>query len=177
MVTKTEWIEGALDTLREGGAAAVKVETLARSLGVTKGSFYWHFSDRQDLLHQTLMHWFEVQESFLDARKSTPSESPQDRLKELLEFISSKDASHDVAIRLWAHQEDWVREKVEEIDALRLQYCESIFTHIGFEQEEAQLRARLVYFYQVAEQNVFVEDSPELRKRLEKRHYYLLIRQ
>ena len=176
MVTKTEWISKALETLRQGGADSVKVERLAKSLGVTKGSFYWHFKDRQDLLVQTLGHWNRLQAAHLDERKLTAFESPQDRLRELLDFISSKDARHDLSIRLWAQQESWVQDKVEHIDRARLDYCEDIFLRIGFDDEEAQLRARLVYFYQVAEQNVFILDSPELRKRLDKRHYYLLIR-
>ena len=137
VVTKTEWIASALDALKNRGASSVKVEALARALGVTKGSFYWHFSDRQDLLAQTLEHWADLQAQYLDGRKAMEFETPHDRLRDLLDFISSKDASQDILIRHWAHQEPWVREKVEQIDRIRLSFFEDIFLKIGFEEEEA----------------------------------------
>ena len=64
-------------------------------------------------------------------------ETPHDRLRDLLDFISSKDASQDISIRHLAHQEPWVREKVEQIDRIRLSFFEDIFLKIGFEEEEA----------------------------------------
>lgn len=56
-LTRADWIEAALEALATQGLPAVAVEPLARRLGTTKGSFYWHFSDRSDLIGATLQHW------------------------------------------------------------------------------------------------------------------------
>ena len=166
MITKQDWLDASLDALMERGASQVKVERLARALGVTKGSFYWHFEDRQDLLRQTADYWAEKQHAYLAALKAEAHGSPEDRLKGLLAYIDGKDIRHDVAMRMWAHREDWVRALLAELDRLRLDYCESIFCAMGFPPLEARLRAHLVYYYQIAEQTISFQEPEEVRARL-----------
>ena len=176
MATKEDWLNKALDCLLEEGNTNVKVERLARDVGVTKGSFYWHFKDRNDLLSQTAAHWKAQQHAFLDLLNNTSHDSPEERLTALFAYIDAKDVRHDVAMRLWARKEKWVNELVSEIDKLRLVYCESIFTEMGFAADEARLRAHLVYYYQVAEQTISYKEPESLRLRLSQLRFQMLLR-
>lgn len=153
----------ALDRLLDEGADNVKVERLAHDLGVTKGSFYWHFKDRSDLLWQIAAFWEERQRKYLQSLIDTNHQTPEERLKALFDFIEIKDNRHDIAMRLWARSADWVDDQVAEIDRLRLEYCESIFHDMGFNENAARLRAHLVYYYQVAEQTVSFKEPDNLR--------------
>lgn len=154
----------------------MKVERLARTLSVTKGSFYWHFKDRSDLLHQTASYWAERQLVYLKTLKDGTFATPEERLSAVLSFIETKDFRHDVAMRLWAKQENWVNELVAEIDEQRLVFCESIFKKMGFGEDEARLRSHLVYYYQVAEQTLSYREPEEIQQRLDSLRYQLLIR-
>jgi len=175
LITKNDWVTTALDRLLEEGSANVKVERLARDLGVTKGSFYWHFKDRADLLQQAAASWEERQLSFLDTLKNTDYESPEARLKGLFAFIDTKDARHDAAMRLWARRSDWINDLVAKIDRVRLGYCEDIFIELGFDGDAARLRAHLVYYYQVAEQTLSYKEPEEIRQRLNELRFDLLV--
>src|ERR1041385_3058034 len=70
---KNQWLRATRLALLTGGPDAVRVEPLARELGVTKGSFYWHFGDRADLLEALLVEWEEETALLTDAlRRSNP---------------------------------------------------------------------------------------------------------
>ena len=56
-ISKAEWLEAASQALSEEGVAGIKVERLAKSLGIAKAGFYWHFKNRDDLLQQLLDYW------------------------------------------------------------------------------------------------------------------------
>ncbi|MBO6575046.1 MAG: TetR/AcrR family transcriptional regulator [Rhodothermales bacterium] len=164
---RKDWIDAALVALLEHGSPNVKVERLARRLGVTKGSFYWHFKDREDLLRQTAVEWHADQLSHLKRLESRAYESAADRLQQLIAFTTSKDGTPDVAMRLWARQARWVNELVAEIDRLRLAYCIDVFQSLGFTGDQAHLRANMVYYYQVAGQTVSHKDPVDVRRRLD----------
>ncbi len=176
LATKEDWLNKALDCLLEEGNANVKVERLAREVGVTKGSFYWHFKDRNDLLSQTAAHWQAQQYAFLDSLHNSAHNSSEERLDALFAYIDVKDIRHDVAMRLWARKEKWVDKIVSEIDRLRLAYCESIFTEMGFANDEARLRAHLVYYYQIAEQTISYKEPEAVRKQLSQLRFQMLIK-
>lgn len=176
MTTKQEWLTAALDCLLSKGDGNVKVESLARSLGVTKGSFYWHFKDRADLLRQIASVWEADQRAFLQGLQDAEYENPEARLEALFEFIATKDIRYDVAMRLWARRAKWVDGMIAEVDEIRLAYCESIFHELGFSGDAARLRAHLVYYYQVADQTISFREPDDLRRRLDGLRFELLIR-
>ena len=174
MVSRQDWINAALDQLLHEGAMNVKVERLARRLKVTKGSFYWHFDDREDLLRQAAANWQDTQLAFLHSLESKDHPTPEDRLRALFTFIADKDARADIAVRLWARRTPWVDTLVEKVDQLRLNYCESIFNEMGFSRDDARLRAHLVYYYQVAEQTLSYREPDESRQALDQLRFELL---
>lgn len=170
---KEDWLVAALDVLSADGIEKVKVEPLAVYLGVTKGSFYWHFKDRAALLTQMVDYWSKIQNDIIDALGESAVE-PKKRLWNLLQFIGRKDSRHDVAIRAWARNFDYAAEAISHIDNRRLLFCENLFEQLGFTGDEVKLRARLVYYYQVGEYTVIKQDAAPLRLALSELRYKML---
>lgn len=171
---RSVWLEAALDSLWMEGIEGVKVEPLARRLEVTKGSFYHHFTGREELLRAMVDRWQATQDSFLEGLGSAPARDPSERLEQVMEFIDTKDARHDIAMRGWARVSLKARKAVEAIDARRLRFLEELFVEMGFSGDAAALRSRLIYFYQVAEQTVAAHDDADTRARLRALRYTLL---
>lgn len=173
---RSAWLDAALDTLHDEGIHGVKVERLARLLGVTKGSFYHHFSDRRELLLSMIDRWRSTQEGYVRWQAESRVTEPKQRLRMLFEFILGKDGRHDVGMRAWSRTDEAARKAVQSVDGCRIEYVEEVLRAIGFEGNEARLRARMVYLYQVGEQAWSLRDPEELRKRLYQLHEELLER-
>ena len=150
VLDREAWIKGAIAILAEHGADGLRVEVLAKRLGVTKGSFYWHFKDRLDLLHAVLEFWKEGR--IRDIRKQTQAE-PGGEVAALLRTIevyasarNRKGISIEAAVRDWARRDAQAVAVVEEVDAERLACSCRLFLACGLDNEGAQrnaLRLRL----------------------------------
>jgi len=145
------WIKGAIAILAEHGAENLRVEVLAKRLGVTKGSFYWHFKDRRDLLEAVLDSWKEGR--IRDIRKQTQAE-PGGEVAALLHTIevyasarNRKGVSIEAAVRGWARRDPQAVAVVEEVDAERLACACQLFLACGIPEEEAQARSVMLYAY------------------------------
>lgn len=145
------WIEAAIGTLAEHGVAGVRVESLAKSLGVTKGSFYWHFRDRPDLLAAILDFWKQGRIS--DIVKQTRCEAGHEReqLNHVLTVYSAsrnrKGIRIELAIRDWARRDPPAAAIVEEVDAARFDCARRLFLARGMSEQEAATRSILLYAY------------------------------
>jgi AcrR family transcriptional regulator len=171
-ISKEEWVTTALDLLAQRGIAFVQVEPIAKSLKITKGSFYHHFKNRSDLHLQMLEYWENRQLAFLEELKLASYADPEEKLKALFLFILKKDVRHDIAVRHWSVSHEKARQSINRVDKERLKYCESIFEEMGYSGLDKIARAQFVYFSQVAEQHIFVKPytyPPEelLEKRIE----------
>ncbi len=147
-LNRDAWIAGALALLAERGVNAVKVEPLARRLGVTKGSFYWHFKDRPALLAAILARWEERQTDLLIRIADHPGASPAERLRMLLEmtvggFADREFRNAEIAIRNWSRNDPDARMAVRAVDARRSVYIENFFIALGFTEAAARTRAGL----------------------------------
>lgn len=170
------WLKKALDVLFSHGISSVKVEILARELGVTKGSFYWHFKNRDELLHHMVDWWRSNQIAFIDGLDVSHITDAPNLIKSVIAFTDHTDDSrHDVAMREFARFDSYAAEAVAEIDRRRLDYLTVLFSAAGFEQAEAQLRAQALYFYQVGEYTTSLHLDPALRDELAERRFRLLI--
>ena len=144
------WIDAAIDLLEVNGIDAVRVDVLAKVLGVTRGSFYWHFKGRDDLLKSVLKVWREWATDQLIQRFERETNDPRIVLKELiaLPFQGSKAeraARIELAIRAWARRDDMARNGVDEVDARRISYLAQCFSQLGFSIPEARLRGETLY--------------------------------
>jgi len=142
--SREDWLEAAWSMLGEGGVEAVRVEKLADKMGVTKGSFYWHFKNRRDLIDGLLERWFSMREELQPEFMSTYPE-PEERLWKVLERLITKRSSsgQPTAIRLWAQNHPEVGAKIDAADDLRRQIFVEQFRALGFDDGEAEVRADL----------------------------------
>ncbi len=169
------WLKEALGALYEHGIDRVKVEVLSRRLGVTKGSFYWHFQDRGDLLRAMIDYWKAMQLGLVQRMDDDPDPDPEARLVALMAFIQSKDSRHDIGIRAWALVDESAASAVRAVDKKRMAFVESVFARLGFDPFESKLRARTLYFYQVGEHTSSIRDGAKLRAKLACRRFDWLV--
>ena len=170
------WLKQALDVLFSHGISTVKVETLARELDVTKGSFYWHFKNRDELLHQMVDWWRDNQITFIDSLDVQHITDAPNLIKSVIDFTDHTDDSrHDVAMREFARFDSYAAAAVAEVDRRRLEYLSALFRAAEFDEAESQLRAQALYFYQVGEYTTSLNIDAALRDELAERRFRLLI--
>lgn len=143
-LSREEWLEKALDVVSQAGGAKLRIDNLVKAVGVTKGSFYWHFRDRDDFVRSLVDYWHErytlTVSDYLDEYEGSASE----KLRKLMEMVFVEQLTrHDLAIRSWAIAEPKLRALVKRTDDHRLNYLRMLFSGIGFDKEGADLRARV----------------------------------
>jgi AcrR family transcriptional regulator len=163
-----DWLDAARNALISGGIAAVKVEPLAAALGVTGGSFYWHFRNRGALLSRLLAHW-QAANSAAMVRAASDGATAEERFEAFLNvWIREQDYSpaYDAAVRDWARTSDDVRGAVQAVDALRISLLKGIYADLGYDPDRAEVRARITYFHQVGFYALDLRDDEPTRLRL-----------
>lgn len=147
-LSKEDWVRAALFAIADGGAAAVAVEPLAARLGATKGSFYWHFRNREQLIGEALEFWERDGTDEVIAELA-PVSDPVERLRRLLEIAigyEDDDAAGQADVGLLAAANDPVVGPVlKRVADKRLDFLERIFSEIGFAAGESRQRARIAY--------------------------------
>lgn len=170
-----DWLELALETLKNEGIHKVNVEYLARQLKVTKGSFYWHFKNREALLKEMLKHWTNTLTTDVIQRSQDGSKNTKESLFKLMTIITDeKVGRYETAIRSWATHDEMARPILQKVDKQRLKYITSLFSEMGFNKVDAELRARITLYYQVAELGILLDDSKAKRNKLLKQRFTLL---
>jgi AcrR family transcriptional regulator len=150
-LARADWIAAARALLVAEGVEAVKVTRLAEALGVTRGSFYWHFADRADLLDALLDQWarlntravVEAAEGALDLTTGILG------LFDVWVDVARFDPALDGAVRDWARRAAKVRRAVEKADEARVRAIADLFARSGYDAAEAFIRARIIYFTQI----------------------------
>ena len=140
-----DWAQAALDLIAEQGVSAVAVEPLARRLGVTKGSFYWHFPSRDALLQAALERW-EVgeQERVFGSLEAVPD--PRERLRQLFLLVAHEVKPHIIYSELLkALDHPAVQPVISRVSQRRMDYLVASFRQAGLNRTDSQHRARLAY--------------------------------
>lgn len=140
-----DWASAALDLIAEQGVAAVAVEPLARRLGVTKGSFYWHFPSREALLVAALERWEKMEQEMLFGALE-PINDPRARLRALFNLVAHEYKSHVVYSELIkAMDHPAVQPVIGRVSERRLDYLTASFRQAGLARTDARHRAQLLY--------------------------------
>jgi len=149
----TAWIAAAFEALAAEGIAGVRVERLAAALGVTKGSFYWHFKDRDALVDAVLERWATGRISAI-AEQTRDHGTPADARKALLALLeiyartpNRKGLAVELAIRGLAPGHQAAKRAVARVDAARLAKVGALFAKLGKTSAEADARALLFYAF------------------------------
>ncbi len=154
-LTREDWLAKALDVLAEEGIGAVCIEPVAKALGVTKGSFYWHFEDRDELIKRLLEYWETEHTDRLGDLVAADSSDPSRQLLTLFELVTTSDEDrNDASVRAWASHDPQAAAYLKRVDQKRLDYVRDLFQGMGFSREEADLRSRWSYYYMIGEYSV-----------------------
>src|SRR5215217_877426 len=144
---RSGWIEAGLRMLAAGGPDAVRIEPLARALGVTRGGFYWHFGDRRALLEEILDTWERVRVDEVIERVESEGGDTRAKLRRLSAFAAASDEPLriDLAVRDWARREQTVAERLRRVDNRRMDYMRSLFGALCADEDDVE--ARCIVFY------------------------------
>lgn len=141
---REDWIQAGLDVLSLAGIESVRVETIAKRLRISKGSFYWHFKNREDLLDAMLSSW-EARQSDWQASDEVGGLNPAESWAGLLEILSRPEYGRlDLAISSWAREDEMARRRVGEVEKRRLAHLTRIFREIGFPSRQAEQWAAVI---------------------------------
>ena len=175
-LSRKDWLALALDTVSREGGSKLRVDHLVRSLGVTKGSFYWHFKDRDDFIRCLADHWARISTKVVRDEVSNIEGGAGDRLYRLMEIVTREDLGrYDMVMRSWATQEPAVATVVKEVDATRLDFVRSLFAELGFHGQQLESRTRIFACFLSLELGLFVRESKEERiEQLSSRHQFFI---
>jgi AcrR family transcriptional regulator len=144
---RKRWVDEGLRALAAGGPDAVRIESLAHALGVSKGGFYWHFESRSTLLDDLLDTWERVMVDDVVARAEAGGGDARRKLRRL--FAEAARAGDllkvDLAIRDWARRDEKVAERLKRVDNRRMDYMRSLFGEFCPDDDEVEVRSMLAF--------------------------------
>ena len=144
-MSRNDWAEAALTALAREGLSGVAIDPLARRLKATKGSFYWHFADRDDLIAATLELWEERDTDDVIAMIERIAD-PVDRLESLARFAFGEAARGDADAGLLAAASDpRVQPTLKRVTQKRIAFVERLYRELGLAAEDAGRHARMTY--------------------------------
>lgn len=146
---RNRWIDEGLRALAKGGPGAVRVESLAKAIGVTKGGFYGYFPDRPALLAEMLQTWERTMIDDVIERVETGGGDARAKLRRLFALASSGPAHElirvDLAVRDWSRHDEAVATRLRRVDNRRMDYMRSLFGAICGDETEAEARCLLAF--------------------------------
>jgi AcrR family transcriptional regulator len=174
-MNREEWLMAALEEVSKTGGAKLRIDKLVKSLGVTKGSFYWHFKDREDFVQSLLEFWAEFTNDKVIERAEQIGGDARERLWSVMQIIFTKGLGEsELAMRAWAAEEPSVAIILREVEVQRMAYIGSLFAEMGFQGQDQEIRARLFNCYGSGELVSFYKQSPEDRQQTMKVVHALL---
>jgi AcrR family transcriptional regulator len=169
-VKRERWIEAGFREIARSGVEGVRVEVLAKNLGITKGGFYRRFRDRAALLDGILQNWRAGRIAAIEQQTSLDGTTARDRLRELIrlysERMNTEGMAVELAIRQWARSDDAAAAAVVSVDAARLKNVGHLYRATGLPTEEADAQAFLFYCFIFGQSLLFLERGPRKRAQL-----------
>ena len=167
---REDWVQAALRALASGGPDAVRVEALAKDLGVSKGGFYWQFEDREALLKEALATWEKTGTEDIIAAVEGSGEDPRDKLRLLFEMSPTARGlfAVELALRDWSRRDRAVARRLRRVDNRRLSYLRELFGEFCADVEEVEARAMLAYSLFIG--SYFIAAEHGERSRVEVQH-------
>jgi len=140
-----DWVRAALDVMVDEGIAGVKIQRLCDRLGVTKGSFYWHFEDLDAFLSEVARQWAEDGPGLADSLDDEPD--PDRRLFLAMRlFAKPRNRNLARAMRDWAQNDDRARAAIRKSDEAVFDQLKTALHRKGFDDDEAEVRAKILYY-------------------------------
>jgi len=169
-VRSESWIEAGFKEIARTGVEGVRVEVLAKNLGVTKGGFYRRFRDRAALLEAMLQNWSQGRIALIERHTTLDGETARERLRALTELYSEHmntgGMAVELAIRQWARSDELAAAAVARVDAARLKNVGQLYRATGLSGDEADAQAFLFYCFVFGQSLLFLEQGPRKRTQL-----------
>jgi AcrR family transcriptional regulator len=146
---RQDWLDIGLQTLVKKGIDAVRIDPLAKMLKVTRGSFYWHFKNHDELLMAMLKEWETKSTKRIIKEIEAIEDKPNVKLLSLFELAAQDDNQLEKAMRVWGANDDRAAAAITRIDEQRLEYLQSLFLQLGFSAMDAQVRAQVAYSFRL----------------------------
>ena len=144
-LTVDDWLSAGLDILVRDGISGVKVQRLCERLGVTKGSFYWHFADLDGFLSELARRWAE--EGGPPPEDAGAEDDPEaDLLLAMRIFADRRNRNLARAMRDWAQNDERARVAIRRADQLLFERVKAAMVAMGFADDEAEMRAKILYY-------------------------------
>jgi len=160
------WLDAAYERLINSGVEAVKVMSLAKALGMSRTSFYWHFEDRDALLAALIQRWEDKNTGNLIAQSQLYAGTITEAMFNLFDcWIDAElfDAQLDFAIRNWAQSSPDLKARLEQTDRDRIAAIGGMFQRHGFSTQQADIRSHTVYYTQVGYIAMMVDEPVKTR--------------
>ncbi|MGW0698583.1 TetR/AcrR family transcriptional regulator [Streptomyces sp. NPDC002867] len=159
------WIEAGLAALARGGPDAVRVETLAAELGVTKGGFYGYFDGRPALLTEMLDEWERRCTGEVIAQVDAEGGDAAERIRRAGQLTFSEDLHRiDLAVRVWARHDPSVAQRLRRIDNERMEFLRKMFGAFLTDPDEIEARSILTFALAIG-RHFIVADHPGYTRR------------
>lgn len=149
LLEPTDWLKAGLELLRVRGIGGVQVGPLCRQVGVTKGSFYHHFKNRDEFLERLIVYWKEITAPTPDQVEEFANlRGLENSVRAVLDFIRELDLGrYDLAMQTWAREDEQARQAVKSIDGMRVIATARLFETDGWAREAALQRAKTMYYF------------------------------
>lgn len=145
-LTADDWIEAGFAVLADGGPNALRVDAVCERLNVTKGSFYWHFTDMPAYRDALAKAWGNLHDRNRRQFENMPGVEPRARLTVMIQtWVAPQHWALERAMRVWALTDDTVRASIQQSDGRVLRAIRQAFADCGFGPEDAALRSFVVY--------------------------------
>jgi AcrR family transcriptional regulator len=168
-----EWIKCGFAELARSGVEGVRVEVLAKQLGVTKGGFYRRFRDRTALLGAMLENWRSGRIASIEQQAGADKAPPRNRLKALIrlysERMNTEGMAIELAIRQWARSDEMAAQAVSSVDTARLKVVSALYRATGLAAGEADAEAFLFYCFIFGQSLLFLDRGKRKRAQLIRR--------
>jgi len=173
-LSRDDWVRGALELLSTAGVESVKIVPLARKLGVTSGSFYWHFTNRRHLHDALLEYWVrEMTDAAIDAAKRFEG-PPKERIFHLMgQVMATGMARFDLAIWHWAQSDAVVKKIFRRTINKRFAFAAWMFKQAGFSDSQAKVRGRMMVVYMMGESTLVPGTSGNRKEQLKLKYEIL----
>jgi AcrR family transcriptional regulator len=167
--TRDDWLDVALRALALEGVAHVTVLNLSEGLGVSRSSFYWYFKNRDELLDALLDRWDRLNTRSIVAQAEAPAATVSDAVCNVFRcWVNPAIFSPrlDFAVREWARRSADVRRALDRSDRVRTEALKALFVRFGYDDEDALVRARVLYYMQIGYYALDLREPIETRLNL-----------
>jgi AcrR family transcriptional regulator len=160
-----DWLKQALEIFVNEGIDAIRITRLANDLGVTRGSFYWHFRNREDLINSLVSYWKDKNTAAI-TDSMTQASSLADGIFRFFETCIDAalfDSRLDLALREWARRSPSIHAMIDDEDAARIEALRQFYLRFDYPMPQALIRARVLYYSQIGFYALGTTDSLQTR--------------